>query len=170
MLIRRGHFRDSVQFSALVVSLAKFEKLPRPSQSALNRLCDDVFVRKRLNSFVAEDGAELVGYALYYYTYSSFLAKPTLYLEDIFVLEGRRRHGVGSALFDRCVKEAAASGCGRMEWAVLNWNGKAMRFYLARGARRLDEWSAFRLEERAIRNSLKRERRPGRSGRRLTSS
>lgn len=91
-----------------------------------------------------------VGYALYFYTYSSFLARPTLYLEDIFVLDEFRGSGIGRSLLLRCVKEATRRGCGRMEWSVLNWNRRAMKFYEALGAKRLAEWSVYRLDSRGL--------------------
>jgi len=96
-----------------------------------------------------------VGYALYFYTYSSFVAKPSLYLEDLFVLEEYRKGGVGFALFRRCVREAISKGCGRMEWAVLAWNEKAIKFYEKLGAKRLSDWYVYRLDERALQRTPK---------------
>lgn len=107
--------------------------------------------------FLALQGGKPVGYALYFYTYSSFLAKPTLYLEDIFVLEGFRRRGVGRALFLKCAGEASANDCGRMEWSVLTWNAKAMRFYDALGAKRLSNWCVYRLDSGGLDDLLTRE-------------
>lgn len=97
-------------------------------------MADDVFRRKRINLIVAAEEKRLIGYALYFFTYSSFLAKPSLYLEDLFVLGEYRKRGVGFALFRRCVDEAVSNGCGRMEWAVLTWNQKALGFYERLGA------------------------------------
>jgi len=139
-----------------LVSLAEFEKLEPPTPSARRRIVDDIFKKRRVRLFLACREGVPIGYALYFYTYSSFLAKPTLYLEDIFVLEEFRRSGVGRALFLRCVREATNHGCGRMEWSVLNWNSKAIKFYSDLGARRLKEWSVFRLDS----TSLERLSRP----------
>ena len=100
---------------------------------------------------MAQEGKKLVGYALYFLSYSSFLAKPTLYIEDIFVVEERRGSGIGVGLFRRCAKAAVGEKCGRMEWAVLKWNKKAVRFYEGLGARRLVDWDVFRLDESGIR-------------------
>ncbi len=148
--IRRAKSSDSKQFVALVLGLAEFEKLDPPSEAGRKRLADDVFNKKRVRLFVAEEGKKLVGYALYFYTYSSFLAKPSLYLEDLFVLPDFRKEGVGFALFRRCVDEAISNGCGRMEWAVLAWNEKAIRFYERLGARRLSDWQTYRLDESSL--------------------
>lgn len=131
----------------LLLALARFEHLDPPSADGQRRIISDIFEKKILNLFVATDRGELVGYALYFYSYSSFLAKPTLYLEDLFVIEEHRKKGLGLALFLRCVDEAINHECGRMEWAVLSWNEKAIAFYEKLGASRLDEWRFFRLTQ-----------------------
>ena len=114
------------------------------------RLIEDIFGKKKVNLLVAADGRRLVGYALYFYTYSSFVAKPTLYLEDLYVLDEYRKHGIGFSLFRKCVEIALEAGCGRMEWAVLTWNTKALKFYEKLGARRMSDWYVYRLDERAL--------------------
>jgi GNAT superfamily N-acetyltransferase len=152
IVIRRGRATDSQQFIGLVLALAKFEKLEPPSRAGRRRLADDVFEKERINLFVATEGTRLVGYALYFYTYSSFVARPTLYLEDLYVLEEYRKRGVGFALFRRCVEEAISKRCGRMEWAVLTWNEKAIDFYERLGARRMSDWYVYRLDETSLRN------------------
>ncbi len=136
----------------MLLALAKFEHLRPPSAAGKKRIVEDVFEKKKVNLFVALEGGKHVGYALYFYTYSSFLARPTLYLEDLFVLKEYRKKGVGFALFRRCVDEALRQGCGRMEWSVLTWNKKAIDFYERLGARRLEEWVVYR----ATREDLKR--------------
>ena len=148
--VRKGRKADSANFLGLVRALADFEHLEPPSKDGQRRLVDDIFRTKRLNLLVATDAGEVVGYALYLYTYSSFLAKPTLYLEDLFVLENCRKRGVGFALFRKCVDIALAEGCGRMEWAVLTWNKKALRFYEKLGARRMSDWYVYRLDRAAL--------------------
>lgn len=150
IIVRRGRRTDSEQFLGLVLALAEFEKLEPPSVQGRKRLAADVFVKKRISLLVAADGKKLVGYALYFYTYSSFVARPTLYLEDLFVLQEYRKLGAGLGLFRRCVEEAVSSGCGRMEWAVLAWNQKAIDFYERMGARRLDDWRVYRLDEASL--------------------
>lgn len=151
IVVRKGRRADANEFIGLVLALAKFEHLDPPSKAARRRLVEDVFEKKRINLFVAAEGKRLHGYALYFYTYSSFLAKPSLYLEDLFVLEEQRKRGVGLALFKRCVEEAVTKKCGRMEWAVLTWNEKALRFYEKLGAKRQSEWYTYRLDENSLR-------------------
>jgi len=128
----------------LIVGLARFEHLRPPNTKARARLVRDIFDRKLVHVLVARAGKRLVGYALYFYTYSSFLAKPTLYLEDIFVSAQARGTGVGEALFESCLREARGYGCGRMEWQVLEWNKPAMRFYKKLGAERVGDLILYR--------------------------
>lgn len=134
----------------MVVALAHFEKLVPPDNTAKRRILRDIFERGRIKLLLAISDGAPVGYALYFYTYSSFLARPTLYLEDVFVLDRYRGLGIGRSLFLRCVREARRRGCGRMEWSVLNWNASAIRFYEKMGARRLSEWSAYRLDAKSL--------------------
>jgi len=144
-LIRRGRRSDAEDFLRLLTALANFERLEPPDEATSHRLVEDVFAKRRLGLFVASIGTEIVGYALYFYAYSSFLARPTFYLEDIFVSEEHRGTGIGSSLFRRCLSEAISEGCGRMEWAVLTWNRNAIGFYEKIGARRLKDWYVYRL-------------------------
>jgi len=150
ILIRKGRWADAEQFVSLVLALAEFENLDPPTIQGRKRLVDDIFRKKKISLLVASDGRRLVGYAIYFFTYSSFVAKPTLYLEDLFVLEKYRKRGVGFSLFRRCVEIAQAEHCGRMEWAVLTWNAKALRFYEKLGARRMSDWYVYRLNEKAL--------------------
>ena len=149
--VRRGRQSDSAEFLVLLHALARFEGLEPPSKAGSERLLGDIFKKRKLNLLVATLEGRLVGYALYLRTYSSFLARPTLYVEDIFVLEEFRGRGVGRRLIARCAKEAVRTGCGRMEWTVLGWNKRAIRFYTGLGARRLDEWQHYRMSEREVR-------------------
>lgn len=152
--LRRATPKDGPAFLELLVELARFEHLEPPNAEGKGRIIQDIFKRKKARLFIATSEKKSVGYALYFYTYSSFLAAPTLYLEDIFILEEFRRRGIGLALFMRCVREAVKEGCGRMEWSVLTWNKNAIEFYDKLGARRLDEWYAYRLTAGKLRGIL----------------
>ena len=151
-LVRRARRADAPKFLKLLVELANFEHLEPPSPSARRRIVRDIFDKKRLELLLVFEGTSktAVGYALYFYTYSSFLALPTLYLEDLFVSEKYRRQKVGRKLFMACVSEASKKGCGRMEWSVLTWNKNAIKFYEKAGARRLREWHYYRLDSKAL--------------------
>ena len=155
LVVRRARRSDSPAFLRLLSSLARFEKLREPSRDARRRIVKDIFDRHIAHLLVATLRGKVVGYALYFYAYSSFLARPTLYLEDVFVAEGQRGYGVGGALFDRCCKEAVRKECGRMEWAVLGWNAKAIQFYEERGAKRMDDWRLYRLDGDDLRRSVR---------------
>jgi GNAT superfamily N-acetyltransferase len=150
--VRKAVRTDSAGFLKLLVSLANFEHLTPPSPAAKRRIVNDIFSKKIAKLFIAQDKNtfEYLGYALYFFTYSSFLARPSLYLEDIFVAEDRRKGGIGKALFLACVKEATRSECGRMEWAVLTWNENAINFYEKLGAKRMSDWYFYRLDSDAL--------------------
>jgi GNAT superfamily N-acetyltransferase len=144
--VRRAEAADGPTLLALVDALADYEHLPRPDESARQRLLVDAFgPRPRFEALLAEHEGAAAGYAVFFETYSTFLALPTLFLEDLFVLPACREAGVGRALFRHCVAEAQRRGCGRMEWSVLDWNALALGFYERLGARRLAEWLPFRL-------------------------
>ncbi|HEV8537686.1 MAG TPA: GNAT family N-acetyltransferase, partial [Bacteroidota bacterium] len=143
---RRARKSEARTFLSLVDALADFEKLRRPTRAARARLTRDGFgKRSRFDPFFAIVDKKAVGYAFIFETYSSFLAKPTLYLEDLFVLPEYRGKGIGLKLFRHCVAEAKRRRCGRMEWAVLDWNKNAIRFYDTYGAKQMKEWLLYRL-------------------------
>jgi len=153
--IRRAAGPDAPQLLSLIKALADFEKLKRPGPEAGKRLVRDCFGRrKRFDAFLAFSGKRAIGYAIILETYSSFLALPILYLEDLFVLPGERGQGTGMMLFLRCLKEARRRGCGRMQWVVLDWNRSAIRFYKRIGARHLREWHTYGLEKKQFRKIL----------------
>jgi GNAT superfamily N-acetyltransferase len=103
------------------------------------------FLRKPLiNVLLAKADNKFIGYAFYFFSYSSFLAKPTLYLEDIFILEEYRRVGAGKLFFKELNKIAKAKKCGRIEFIVLDWNTSAISFYNKLGIKELDGWKFFR--------------------------
>jgi GNAT superfamily N-acetyltransferase len=151
IVIRKAIEADSKAIVGLIAGLANFEHLKPPDSRARIRLVKDIFDRKKAEVLVATSGETFIGYALFFYTYSSFLARPTLYLEDIFVRGDSRQLGVGRALFVRCVKEAIRHGCGRIEWQVLTWNTKAMKFYEKLGASKIQDYRLFRLDRERMR-------------------
>jgi GNAT superfamily N-acetyltransferase len=142
----------------LICALAEFENLEPPDAEAQQRLLEDSFgAQPRIEPWLAfvEGRAEPVGYAILLETYSSFLARPTLYLEDIFVLPEFRRRGIGNNFLRHCVALAHERGCGRMEWTCLDWNTRAQRVYEDRlGAQRMSEWYLYRLTRPAMENYL----------------
>ncbi len=142
---------DLPRLLRLIDGLADYEKLPRPDEAARARLAVDAFADPPpFHVLLGELDGEVLGYAMYFFSYSSFRAQRSLYLEDIFVLPERRGLGVGLALFQAVAAEAVRQGCGRMEWQVLSWNEPSIAFYERLGARRLDEWLPFRLDGPAL--------------------
>lgn len=144
--IRRARPEEAPILLSLIDALADYEKLAPPDEGARTRLVRDIFGEKpRLDAWLAFLDGEAAGYALVLETYSSFLALPTLYLEDIFVKTDFRGKGAGAGLFQEMVAEADRRGCGRMEWVVLDWNRLAQDFYAKYGSKHLDDWRTMRL-------------------------
>ncbi len=149
--VRKAEAADADLLINLIVGLAEFEKLEPPDEAARHRLVNDAFGPKpRFEVFLAEIDGEIAGYAFTFDTYSTFLARPTLYLEDLFVLPDYRGKKVGYALMLYLASEAVRRDYGRMEWVVLDWNTHAQGFYKRLGARHLDDWYFYRLDRKAL--------------------
>jgi GNAT superfamily N-acetyltransferase len=142
VVIRSFRKGDAAALFNLICALARYEHLTPPTRAAGRRLVRNIGRRIHVKLALVEGRA--VGYAIYLFTYSSFLARPTLYLEDIFVLPECRRHGIGKAFFRTLLREAKREGCGRMEWTVLDWNKPALAFYRKLRARLMREWILVR--------------------------
>jgi GNAT superfamily N-acetyltransferase len=143
-VIRDATAADASIVMSLVRELADFERL------AHEVVGDEAMLREALAAghsaaLVAEDDGEPIGLALYFHNFSTFLARRGIYLEDLYVKPAFRKQGVGRALLRRLARIAVDRGCGRFEWAVLDWNAEAMRFYESLGARPIKEWVICRL-------------------------
>ncbi len=147
MNIRRAVPADGPAYLDLVRALAEFEKLEPPDQAARQRLIDDAFSDPpRYELWVAElESGHIVGYAVTFMTYSTFLARPSLYLEDLFVHPDARRRGIGTKFMDTFKELAKSRGCGRLEWSVLEWNRGAKALYLQMGAELMADWQMMRM-------------------------
>lgn len=151
--LRRARRSDASAFVKLVVALAEFEKLTPPDAAARKRLIKDGFgARARFQPWLAywAKEPEPVGYMILVDLYSSFEARPTLYLEDLFVVPEYRGRGIGKAMMRRSIGLAWKRGCGRMEWTCLDWNVKAQKFYHKLGARKLSQWYLYRLNREQV--------------------
>lgn len=132
--IRRATRADMPAILELLRELATFEDLAPPDGAGYARLMQDL--GRRFDAFVAVDEGKTVAYAIVYETYSSFAAKPALWLEDVYVTPSARRKGVGRAILEEVKREAKRRGCVRVAWAVLDWNTDAQKMYEALGASR----------------------------------
>ena len=153
IVVRPACTDDAGEYLQLVDALARYERSPPPDAQARTRLIDHLFGSKPLyRLLVAEDPAtgHLVGYAAWFLTYSTFVARPTFYLEDLFVLAEYRRAKVGRKLLKFCAKTALVHGCGRMDFVVLDWNDPALDFYKKFGVDVEKEWLLHRADEAAI--------------------
>ena len=136
---------------SLIRELAEYEKLLGRVSATEASLRRDLFGdRPYAEVLVGRLGGEPVGYALFFHSYSTFLAVPGIYLEDVFVRPAARGKGVGKALLRAVARAARDRGCGRVEWAVLNWNTPAIQFYESLGAEPLDGWTTYRMDGAAV--------------------
>ncbi len=155
--IRAAQPADVPVIADLIRQLAKFEKLENEVVLTEGLLRIGLFgPHPYAETVIAVEDAQPIGFALFFHTFSTFLARPGIYLEDLFVLAEHRGRGVGRALLAHLAHLAVERGCGRLEWAVLNWNQEAIRFYERLGARPNAEWTVYRLAGEAL-GSLGRE-------------
>jgi GNAT superfamily N-acetyltransferase len=157
LLIRPAGATDVPVIAELIRGLARFEKLEHEVTMTEERLAENLFGRHSYaETLIAEEASVPVGFALFFHNFSTFLAQPGIYLEDLFVLPGHRGRGIGRALLKHLAQVAVERGCGRLEWSVLDWNRDAIDFYERLGARPNSEWTVYRLAGEAL-NALGRE-------------
>jgi GNAT superfamily N-acetyltransferase len=144
--IRPAHSEDVPLILQLIRDLATYERAPDEVTATEEQLVDVLFgARPAAEVLLAFEGKSPVGFAVYFYNFSTWLGRPGLYLEDLFVKPEKRGKGYGRGLLGELARIARDRGCGRMEWAVLDWNEPAIEFYRSLGAKPMDEWTVFRL-------------------------
>lgn len=164
LAIRRAATRDAPTIVALIRGLAEYERLIRQMEATPARIRRHGFGRARyFEALLCRRGRRAIGFALYYFTYSTFMGRPTLYLEDLFVRPEARGQGAGRALLRALARIALRRGCRRMEWAVLDWNAPAIRFYRRLGATLRREWILTRLTGAPLARLAGRPRRGARA-------
>ena len=152
----RLHLREATEEDIpllldLIRQLAAYEKLAHEVVATEISLRDALFRGRRVaEAVIGEYAGQPVGFALFFHNFSTFLGKPGLYLEDLYVLPEHRGRGHGQALLTHLAKIAHARGCGRFEWSVLDWNEDAIGFYRKVGAVPLSDWTVFRLSGDAL--------------------
>jgi GNAT superfamily N-acetyltransferase len=135
----------------LIRDLAEYERAPEAVVTSEAGLREVLFGAKRsAEVLLALEQTTPVGFAVFFHNFSTWLGRPGLYLEDLFIKPEKRGKGYGRALLERLAQIAKERGCGRMEWAVLDWNEPAIQFYRKLGAKPMDEWTVFRLTEEGI--------------------
>lgn len=151
LAIRPATVADIPLILQLIRELAEYERAPEEAVATEQQLRDVLFGEKPSAEVLLgfEDG-EAAGFAVYFFNFSTWLGRPGLYLEDLFVRPEMRGRGHGRALLEALARIAQERGCGRMEWAVLDWNEPAIQFYKKLGARPMDEWTVFRLTRDGI--------------------
>jgi GNAT superfamily N-acetyltransferase len=144
--IRPASVEDVPIILELIRDLATYERAPHDVTATEGQLVDVLFgERPAAEVLLAFEGESPIGFAVYFYNFSTWLGQPGLYLEDLFVKPEKRGKGYGRALLVELAKIARDRNCGRMEWAVLDWNEPAIKFYRSLGAKPMDEWTVFRL-------------------------
>jgi GNAT superfamily N-acetyltransferase len=151
LLIRPARPDDADTLVGLIHELAVYEKLEDQARATPESIRRHLFgPRPFAEALIAEVDGQPVGFALFFHNFSTFRGQPGLYLEDLFVRPEYRGAGIGKALLARLAALAVDRGCGRMEWAVLDWNEPAIAFYRSLGARGMNEWTTFRLGDEAL--------------------
>jgi GNAT superfamily N-acetyltransferase len=151
MTPRRAVRADVPEILRLIKALAEYEKLSGDVVATEAALAQTLFGdRPAAEVLLAEEGGRAVGFALFFQNYSTFLARPGIYLEDLFVEPALRGRGIGKALLQAVARLAVERGCGRFEWAVLDWNAPAIGFYESLGARPTNDWTVMRVTGEAL--------------------
>ena len=149
--VRAAELRDVAPMVQMIRELAAFEQLEHLVQVTPEKLRPHLFGEKPVaEAMVAEVDGKAIAFALYFTNFSTFLAQPGLYLEDLYVQPAHRAKGVGEALLTRLAALAAERGCGRFEWSVLDWNANAIRFYERMGATVMPDWRICRISGAAL--------------------
>jgi len=149
--VRDALITDVDDILLMIGELADYEKLRHQVKGSRDDLARHLFGADPFaRALIAAVDGQTVGFALYFFNYSTFLCKPGLYLEDLYVRPVWRRHGVGARLLAMLAQRAVSRDCGRMEWAVLDWNQPAIEFYRRLGALPQDEWTTYRLTGEAL--------------------
>ena len=153
LTIRKAEADDADLVIQFIQALAEFERLEGPDTDGERRIRDCGWGDKaRFEVLLAYESETPVGFGPYFYQFSTFAARPTLYLEDLFVYPNYRGRGYGKSLLAALAREATKNNCGRMDWMVLDWNEPSIKFYKKLGAEILTEWELCRLEGDALRS------------------
>ncbi|MCW5943533.1 MAG: GNAT family N-acetyltransferase [Fimbriimonadaceae bacterium] len=155
LAVREATRADAPRVWDLILELADYEKLAHLATGSAEALAEHAFgPRPVVEILVAETAGAVVGYTLFFPTYSTFLTRPGIWMEDLYVTPSHRGRGIGKALLFAVAERALARGCGRLEWSVLDWNAPSIAFYESLGAKRLTEWQICRMTPASIESML----------------
>jgi GNAT superfamily N-acetyltransferase len=149
-LIRFAEEKDAAILVGLIRELAQYEKLLPEVEANEQLVRESIFQRKVAEALIGEYNGEAVGYAIFYRNFSSFTARPGMFVEDIYVKPELRRLGFGKLFFRFMAKLAVERGCARMEWTCLDWNASSIAFYKGMGAQAMAEWTMYRLAGKSL--------------------
>ncbi|MBH3431250.1 GNAT family N-acetyltransferase [Pseudomonas alkylphenolica] len=145
--IRPARHDDAAQILAFITELAEYERARHEVIASLEDIQRTLFDDgAKASSLICERDGQAIGYAVYFYSYSTWLGRNGIYLEDLYITPEQRGSGAGKQLLRHIAIEACENGCGRLEWSVLDWNEPAIQFYRSIGAAPQDEWVRYRLE------------------------
>lgn len=148
--IRYATIDDASLIHAFIKKLAIYEKLEDQMTATIEDIRTSIFIDHRAEVLIAELQGQPIGFALYFYNYSTFLGKANLFLEDLFIDVEHRHHGYGKQLFQKVAEIAVNRGCERLDWMCLDWNAPSIDFYRGLGAIQMNEWHVFRLKGKAL--------------------
>jgi GNAT superfamily N-acetyltransferase len=149
-IFRTAEREDVSLILTFIKALAAYEHLENEVTATEETLMASLFDRREAEVIICEYDSEPVGFALYFYNYSTFLGKSGLYLEDLFILKAYRGLNIGKQLLAHIAKIAVERGCGRFEWSCLDWNKSSIAFYEHMGAKAMDDWTVYRLTGDAL--------------------
>lgn len=150
--IRQADINDVSIILSFIKDLAEYENMSDQVVATEELLKEWLFEKKKAEVLLAMEGDTPVGFALYFYNFSTFLGRAGIYLEDLFVKKEYRGKGYGKALLKELARIAVSQGCGRLEWCCLDWNQPSIDFYLSLGARTMDDWTQYRLTGETLEN------------------
>ncbi|WP_203226044.1 GNAT family N-acetyltransferase [Bacillus kwashiorkori] len=154
-VIRFAEVKDVQLILQFIHELAEYEKLRNEVVATEELLRENVFNKKMAEVIIGEYEGEPVGFALFFHNFSTFIGKPGIYLEDLYVRQQYRNRGFGKMLLSHLAKLAVERDCGRLEWSVLNWNEPSIQFYKNLGAIPMNDWTVYRVHDDSLKNLAK---------------
>ena len=148
--IRFAEANDTKLILDFIKELADYEKLLNEVVATEEILYDSLFVQKRAEVIIGEYDGKPIGFALFFHNFSTFLGKPGIYLEDLYIKPEMRGKGLGKIILSFLGKLAVERNCGRLEWWCIDWNESSIRFYKEMGAKPMDEWTVYRVDDSAL--------------------